>query len=93
MAKKIILDTDPGVDDAMAIFLAVASPELEILGLTTIFGNAHVDITTRNALLLLELAGRQDIPVIKGAESPIARPYAGPVPHVHGENGNTVQSP
>ena len=87
MAKKVILDTDPGVDDAMAIFLAVASPELEILGLTTIFGNAPVDVTTRNALLLLELAGRQDIPVIKGAESPVTRAYAGPVPHVHGDNG------
>ncbi|MBX2823071.1 MAG: nucleoside hydrolase [Rhodothermaceae bacterium] len=87
MAKKVILDTDPGVDDAMAIFLAVVSPEIELLGLTTIFGNADVDVTTQNALLLLELAGRQDIPVIKGAASPLVRPYAGPVPHVHGDNG------
>jgi len=95
MAKKVILDTDPGVDDAMAIFLAVASPEIELLGLTTIFGNANVDVTTRNALLLLELAGRPDIPVIKGAASPITRPYAGPVPHVHGDNGlgNAVLPP
>ena len=87
MARKIILDTDPGVDDAMAIFFALASSELEIMGLTTVFGNAHQEITTKNALTLLDIAGREDIPVIAGAKKPIDSPYIGPVPHVHGENG------
>lgn len=58
-----------------------------ILGLTTIFGNASTETTTHNALALLEIAGRPDIPVIQGASNPIAMPYAGPVPLVHGENG------
>lgn len=87
MPRKIILDTDPGVDDAMAIFLALASPELDVIGLTTIFGNASTELTTRNALALLEIAGRPGVPVIAGASTPIAAPYAGPVPQVHGENG------
>ena len=54
---KLIIDTDPGVDDAMAILMALASPEFEILGLTTIFGNASTEITTTNALTLLETVG------------------------------------
>ena len=87
MARKIILDTDPGVDDAMAIFFALASPELEIVGLTTVFGNAQLEATTKNALTLLEIADRKEIPVVAGANKPIASPYLGPVPHVHGENG------
>jgi hypothetical protein len=57
-ARKIIIDTDPGVDDAMAIFYALSSPELDVVGLTTIFGNATTETTTYNALALLELAGR-----------------------------------
>ena len=87
MVRKIIFDTDPGVDDAMAIFFALASSELEMLGLTTVFGNADLHTTTRNALALLEMAGRQDIPVVAGAEKPIDAPYPGPVPQVHGNNG------
>jgi inosine-uridine nucleoside N-ribohydrolase len=87
MARKIIIDTDPGVDDAMAIFFALCSPELELIGLTTIFGNVHTDLATTNALRLLEIAGRPDIPVAKGADNPLARPYKGPVPYVHGDDG------
>jgi inosine-uridine nucleoside N-ribohydrolase len=86
-ARKVILDTDPGIDDAIAIFLALASPELDVVGLTTVFGNCAVDVTTRNALTLLEIAGRDDIPVAMGAANPVAMPYLGGAPHVHGEDG------
>uniref|UniRef100_A0ACD5VCI6 Uncharacterized protein n=1 Tax=Avena sativa TaxID=4498 RepID=A0ACD5VCI6_AVESA len=65
--KKVIIDTDPGIDDAMAIFVALGSPELEVVGLTTIFGNVYTSLATRNALHLLEAAGRTDIPVAEGS--------------------------
>ncbi|CAH9128513.1 unnamed protein product [Cuscuta epithymum] len=65
--KKVIIDTDPGVDDAMAIFLALQSPEVNVIGLTTIYGNVHTSLATRNALHLLEVAGRTDIPVAEGS--------------------------
>jgi len=87
MAQKMIIDTDPGVDDAMAIFFALRSPELDVIGLTTVFGNVHTDLATTNALRLLEIAGRTDIPVAKGADDPLAGPFKGPVPFVHGDDG------
>jgi inosine-uridine nucleoside N-ribohydrolase len=87
MPRKIIIDTDPGVDDAMAIFYALDVPELELIGLTTIFGNVHTSLATVNALRLLEIAGRTDIPVAAGADNPLARPFKGPVPYVHGDDG------
>nr|KAJ0208186.1 hypothetical protein LSAT_V11C500282360 [Lactuca sativa] len=65
--KKIIIDTDPGIDDAMAIFVALRSPEITVIGLTTIFGNVYTTLATRNALHLLEVAGRSDIPVAEGS--------------------------
>ncbi|PKA55948.1 putative uridine nucleosidase 2 [Apostasia shenzhenica] len=65
--KKIIIDTDPGVDDAMAIFIALRSPEVEVIGLTTIYGNVYTTLATRNALHLLEVAERTDIPVAEGS--------------------------
>ncbi|KAL4347395.1 hypothetical protein GQ457_17G006080 [Hibiscus cannabinus] len=71
--KKIIIDTDPGVDDAMAIFLALRSPEVEIIGLTTIFGNVYTTLATRNALHLLEVADRTDIPVAEGSHVTITK--------------------
>ena len=86
-ARKILIDTDPGIDDAMAIFYALESPELEVVGLTTIFGNAHTDVCTRNALSLLEIAGRTDIPVAPGAARPMAMDYRGPADFVHGADG------
>ena len=58
MREAILIDTDPGIDDAMAIFYALAAPELDVIGLTTVFGNATTDLTTVNALRLLEVAGR-----------------------------------
>lgn len=85
--RKIIIDTDPGIDDAMAIVYALASPELEVVGLTTVFGNAHVTTCTDNAIHILDVAGRSDIPVAQGAGQPIAQPYRGPATFVHGENG------
>ncbi|KAK4359725.1 hypothetical protein RND71_021954 [Anisodus tanguticus] len=65
--KKIIIDTDPGIDDAMAILVALQSPEVEVIGLTTIYGNVYTTLATRNALHLLEIAGRTDIPVAEGS--------------------------
>ena len=71
MAQKIIIDTDPGIDDAMAIFFALQSPELELLGLTAVFGNGGVANTASNAVRILETAGRGDIPVAAGANEPL----------------------
>ena len=87
MTRKIIIDTDPGVDDTMAIFFALCSPELDVIGLTTIFGNVHTELATKNALRLLEIAGRSDIPVAHGADNALTGPYEGPVPFVHGSDG------
>lgn len=87
MSEKIIIDTDPGIDDAMAIFYALASPELEVVGLTTIFGNVHTSLATTNALRLLEIAGRTDIPVAHGADQPLVMRFRGPADFVHGADG------
>ena len=83
---RLILDTDPGLDDALALFLALASPEVQLEAITTVSGNVHVDLTTRNALTLLELARRTDIPVARGCDRPLLRQ---PVfaDYVHGQNG------
>ena len=85
--RKILIDTDPGIDDAMAIFYALASPELDVVGLTTVFGNAHTAVCTTNALKLLEIADRTHIPVAKGVDAPLVMPYRGPVAFVHGTDG------
>jgi len=82
----IILDCDPGHDDAIALLLALASPEVELLGVTTVSGNQTLDKTTANALRVLEFAGRSDIPVYAGAERPIIR-KRDVAAHVHGESG------
>lgn len=87
MPEAILIDTDPGIDDAMAILFALKSPELDVLALTSVFGNHYVDVTTRNALRLLELAGREDIPVARGAGSPLVREYHSPPTFVHGHDG------
>lgn len=84
--RKIIIDTDPGIDDAMAIMLALKSHELDVLALTTTFGNVAVDLATKNALTLLELAER-DIPVAQGVATPIAAPALAPPDFVHGSDG------
>ena len=86
MPTPIILDCDPGHDDAIAILLALASPEVELLGITTVHGNQTLDKTTLNALKVLELAGRADVPVARGAERPLVRELS-VADHVHGETG------
>jgi pyrimidine-specific ribonucleoside hydrolase len=86
MSIPIILDCDPGHDDAIAILLALASPEVELVGITTVSGNQTVDKTTANALKILELAGRADVPVYAGADRPFLRPRD-VAAHVHGESG------
>lgn len=86
MARKIIIDTDPGQDDAVAILLALASPELEVLGITAVAGNVPLNLTTVNALKICELAGRSDLPVYAGAEAPLSRKLV-TAEHVHGKTG------
>ncbi len=82
----VIIDTDPGQDDAFAILLALASPELNVLGLTTVAGNMGLAQTTDNARRILELAGHGHIPVHAGAARPLLRDPR-PVPEIHGETG------
>jgi inosine-uridine nucleoside N-ribohydrolase len=86
MATPIILDCDPGHDDAIALLLALGSPELELLGVTTTYGNQTLEKTTANALRVLELAGRTDVPVAAGAAAPLERELV-VAAHVHGESG------
>ena len=70
---KIIIDTDPGQDDAAAIMLALGSPELQILGITVVAGNVPLPLTERNARIVCEMCGRTDIKVFAGAERPLQR--------------------
>jgi inosine-uridine nucleoside N-ribohydrolase len=82
----IVLDCDPGHDDAIALLLALASPEVELVGVTTTYGNQTLEKTTANALRVLELAGRADVPVAAGADRPLIRDLV-VAAHVHGESG------
>ncbi|WP_424969100.1 nucleoside hydrolase [Dinoroseobacter sp. S76] len=85
--RKIIIDTDPGQDDAVAILLALASPEeINVLGITAVAGNVPLDLTAKNARIVCELAGRPDIPVFAGCDRPIARTLV-TAEHVHGKTG------
>lgn len=85
--KRIIFDTDPGVDDAMAILFGLRSPEVQIEALTTVYGNGGVENTTANALKVLEVGGRPDIPVVAGAARPLLHDYHGQGSMVHGADG------
>jgi inosine-uridine nucleoside N-ribohydrolase len=82
----VLIDCDPGHDDAIALLLALASPEVELLGVTTVAGNQTLDKTTANALRVLELAGRGDVPVAAGAERPLVRAPKVAL-DVHGDSG------
>lgn len=85
--RKIIIDTDPGQDDAAAIFLAFGSPqEIDLLGITTVAGNVPLSYTSRNALILCELCNRPDVRVFAGADRPLNRPLV-TAEHVHGKTG------
>ena len=84
--RMTVIDTDPGIDDAISILLALASPEFTIAGVTTVAGNIGIEATTRNAGRLLAFAGREDIPVFQGAAAPLSR--VGPEPlNLHSEDG------
>lgn len=83
---KLILDCDPGLDDALALLLAHADPSLELVAVTTVGGNVGLDRTTANALRLREYLGFESVPVAAGADKPLARP-AENAAHVHGESG------
>ena len=89
---KLIIDTDPGVDDAVAILMGLAVPEIKILGLTTVGGNVPLARTTRNALALLQAAGRSDIPVAKGASRPLRGRFKY-APQFHGPGGLSHRLP
>ena len=84
--QRIILDTDPGVDDAIAFFLALRSPELRVEAVTPVSGNVPLSLTLPNALRLLEIAGRADIPVAAGAATPLVRRLV-TAKYAHGNNG------
>ncbi|KIC19173.1 nucleoside hydrolase [Leisingera sp. ANG-DT] len=86
-ARKIIIDTDPGQDDAVAILLALASPEeLDLLGITCVAGNVRLELTSKNARIVCEAAGRTDVPIYAGSKAPLARPLI-TAEHVHGQTG------
>ncbi len=84
---KIIIDTDPGIDDAMAIHFAFAHPDIEVLGLTTVFGNVHALTATRNALALVGMASACATAVAHGADAPLVLPLNPPADYVHGAEG------
>src|SRR5713226_689263 len=83
---RVIIDTDPGVDDALALLLAMRSPELKIEAITAVAGNVPLDLTLPNALRMVEIAGRTEIPVAAGARAPLVRRLV-TAAYAHGENG------
>ncbi len=86
-ARKIIIDTDPGQDDAVAILLALASPEdMEVIGITAVAGNVPLPLTQKNTRIICELAGKTDIPVYAGCDRPLAHTLV-TAEHVHGKTG------
>lgn len=85
--QPLYFDCDTGIDDSMALAYLLASPEIDLVGVGTVSGNIDSAQAARNTLALIQLAGRDDIPVAVGAAHPQAGTYAGPVPHIHGHNG------
>ena len=85
MPKKIILDCDPGHDDAIALLLAHGNPEIELLAITTVMGNSTLDNVTRNALVVATIAGIRDVPIAAGCP----RPLVGELSTAHTIHGNT----
>ena len=86
MARKVIIDCDPGIDDSLAIMMALSSPELEVVGLTIVAGNSPVEMGYENARKVLKFLGRMDVPVFMGAEKPMKREYVNAL-DTHGEDG------
>ena len=87
MPLPLVIDTDPGIDDALAILLALASPEVDLRLVTTVHGNVELAQTTENALRVLHLAGRSDVPVAAGARESLVHPQPERAGHVHGTAG------
>ena len=87
VGRPTVIDCDPGIDDAVALLVALAEPGLDLVGVTTVGGNVGVAQTTRNALAVLTLAGRADVPVAAGADRPLVRAPARRAEHVHGADG------
>lgn len=85
--QKLIIDTDPGIDDSMAILMAFQTQAVDVIGLTTIFGNVSTEDSSRNALLLCEIAGRPDVPVAEGSPGPLKGGMPRVADFVHGSNG------
>ncbi len=85
-SKPVILDVDPGHDDAVALMMACGAPELDVLAVTTVAGNATLMNTTRNALRVLSLVGHTSVPVAAGAARPLLRPLR-TAEDIHGESG------
>ena len=86
MPQKIILDCDPGHDDAIAILLALGSPDIDLVGITTVAGNQTLDKTTLNARRVCTAAGVTDVPICAGCSAPLVRPLV-TAAHIHGESG------
>jgi pyrimidine-specific ribonucleoside hydrolase len=86
-ARPLVVDCDPGIDDAVALLVAAASPQVDLVGVTTVCGNVDLRHTTRNALAVLALAGRDDVPVAPGADRPLVRAAPRRAEHVHGDGG------
>ncbi|MCI0517417.1 MAG: nucleoside hydrolase, partial [Woeseiaceae bacterium] len=87
MPERIIIDCDPGQDDAINLLLALSSPdELEVLGITTVAGNVPLQLTERNARMMCDIAGRNDVPVFAGCSHPLERPLM-TAENVHGKTG------
>ncbi|EMS49519.1 hypothetical protein TRIUR3_15036 [Triticum urartu] len=84
---RVIIDTDPGIDDSMTILMAFGEPSVEIIGLTTIFGNVTTEYATRNALLLCERAGHPEVPVAEGSPEPLKGGEPRVADFVHGSDG------
>jgi inosine-uridine nucleoside N-ribohydrolase len=84
---KVIFDTDPGVDDSMALLFQTRHPEIELIGVTSVFGNATIETTTRNALYLVERFAAAPVVVARGAGQPLRGTAPEPVAHIHGKNG------
>ena len=85
-AKKVIIDCDPGIDDTLALMLALSSPELDVLGITVISGNVPVEKGAENALKVLDWMNRKDIPVYLGEPLPLVRNYVDAM-DTHGDDG------
>ncbi len=87
MSIPVVIDTDPGIDDSMAILLALASREIDVVGITAVMGNGGVENTARNAAKTCAVAERTDVEIGIGASQPLVRPYCGQGVRMHGPDG------